>query len=31
MEYLIIWHFSSPVGTRLNKFYCTRTWNWSNV
>jgi len=27
MEYLIIRHLSSPVGARLNKFYCISTWN----
>jgi len=31
MEYLIIWHLSSPVGARLNKVYCARIWNWCSV
>jgi len=31
MEYLTIWHLSSPVGARLQKFYCTCTWNWSSL
>jgi len=31
MEYLIIQHLSSPVCAKLNKVYCTRTWNWSSI
>ena len=31
MEHLIIQHLSSPMGARLNKIYCTRTWNQSRL
>jgi len=31
MEGLLTQHQSSAVGARLNKFYCTSTWNWSSL